>query len=58
MINGNLYWYISFLIQTFINKINTKLGNDCRVYLTDDFYYKFDEKRAILATLESLLDHG
>ena len=33
---------VSYLIQTFVNKINTKLWNDCQVYLTDDFYYKVD----------------
>ena len=48
---------VSYL-QTFVNKINTKLWNDCRVYLTDDFYYKVDQNRAILAILDSLLDHG
>ena len=45
---------VSHLIQTFVNKINC----DCRVYLTDDSYYKVDQNRAILATLDSLLDHG
>ena len=45
---------VSYLIQTFVNKINTKLWNDCRVYLTGDFYYKVDQNRAILATLDSL----
>ena len=30
MINGNLYFGASYLIQTFVNKINTKLWNDCR----------------------------
>ena len=48
---------VSYL-QTFINKISTKLWNDCRVNLTDDFYYKVDQNRAILAILDSLLDHG
>ena len=46
------------LIQAFVNKINTKLWNDSRVCLTDDFYYKVDQNRALLATLNSLLDHG
>ena len=49
---------VSYLIQTFVNKINTKLWNDCRVYLKDDFYNKVDQNRAILAALDSLLDHG
>ena len=49
---------VSYLIQTFVNKINTKLWNDCRVYLTDDFYYKVEQNTAILATVDSLLDHG
>ena len=49
---------VSYLIQTFVNKINKKLWNDCWVYLTDDFYYKLDQNRAILATLDFLLDHG
>ena len=48
MING-----VSYLIQTFVNEINTKLWNDCRVYSTDDFYYKVDQNRAILATCDS-----
>ena len=52
------YFAVSCLIPTFVSKINTKLWNDCRVYLTDDFYYKVDQNRAILATLDSLLDHG
>ena len=47
---------VSYVIQTFVNKINTKLWNDCQVYLTDDFYYKVDQNRAILAPLDSLLD--
>ena len=41
MINGNLY-RVSYLIQAFVNKINTKLWNDWQVYLTDDLYYKVD----------------
>ena len=45
---------VSYLIQTFVNKINTKLWNDCQVHLTNDFYYKVDQYRAILATLSSL----
>ena len=49
---------VSYLIQTFVSNINTKLWNDCIVYLTDDFYYKVDQNRDILATLDSLLDHG
>ena len=49
---------VFYFIQTFVNKINTKLWNDYRVYLTDDFYYKVDQNIAILATLDSLLDHG
>ena len=49
---------VSYLFQTFVNKIDTKLWNDCRVYLTDDFYCKVDQNRAILATLDSLLDHN
>ena len=49
---------VSYLIQSFVNKINTELWNDCRVYLTDDFYYKVGQNRAILAKLDSLLDHG
>ena len=48
---------VSYLIQTFVNKINTNLRNDCPVYLTDDFYYNADQTREILATLYSLLDH-
>ena len=56
MINGNLYRFF-YLIQTFVNKINTKLWNDCRVYLTDNFFYKVDQNKAILVTLDSLLDH-
>ena len=31
-----------------------KLWNDCPVCLTDDFYYKFDQNLAMLATLDSL----
>ena len=49
---------VSYLTQTFVNKINAKLWNDCRVYLTYDFYYKLDQSRATLATLDSLLDYG
>ena len=49
---------VSYLIQSFVNKINIELWNDCRVYLTDDFYYKVGQNRAILAKLDSLLDHG
>ena len=49
---------VSYLIQTCVNAINTKLRNDYRVYLTDDFYYKVDQNRAILARHDSLLDHG
>ena len=49
---------VSYFIQTSVSKVNTKLWNDCRVHLTDDFYYKVDQNRAILATLGSLLDHG
>ena len=49
---------VSYLIQNFVNKINIKLWNDCQVYLTDDFHYKVDQNRVILATLDSLLDHG
>ena len=49
---------VSYLIQSFVNKINIELWNDCWVYLTDDFYYKVGQNRAILAKLDSLLDHG
>ena len=49
---------VSYLIQAFVNKINTKLWNDCRVYLTHDFFYKVGQNRAILATVDSLWDHG
>ena len=49
---------VSYLIQSFVNKINIELWNDCRVYLTDDFYYKVGQNRAILAKLDSLLDYG
>ena len=49
---------VSYLVQTFVNKITEKLWNDCLVYLADDFYYKVDQNRAILANLDSLLDHG
>ena len=49
---------VSYLIQSFVNKINIELWNDCWVYLTDDFYYKAGQNRAILAKLDSLLDHG
>ena len=45
-------------IQSFVNKVNTEFWNDCRVYLTDGFYYKVNQNRAILATHDSLLDHG
>ena len=34
---------VSYLIQTFVNKINVKLSIDCRVYLTDDFNYNVDQ---------------
>ena len=47
---------VFYLFQTFVNKINTKSWNDCRVYLTDYLYYKVDQNRVILATLSSLLD--
>ena len=46
---------VCYLIQTFVNKINTKLWNDCRVYFTDDFYCKVDQNRAILVTIDSLI---
>ena len=49
---------VSYLIQTFMNKIDTKLWNHCRVYLTDVFYYKVDQIRAILATFDSILAQG
>ena len=49
---------VSYLILTFVNKINKKLWNDYRVYLTDDFHHRVDQNRAILAILDSLLDHG
>ena len=49
---------VSHLIQNFVNKTNIKLWNDCQVYLTDDFHYKVDQNRVILATFHSLLDHG
>ena len=42
---------VSYLIQTFVNKINKKLQNDCWVNLTDYFCYKGDQKRAILYSL-------
>ena len=42
---------VSYLILTFVNKINTKLKNDSRVYLIDDFYYKVDQNRTTLAIL-------
>ena len=45
---------INEIIQTFVNKINAKLWNEV---LTDNFYYKVDHNRAILATLDSLLGH-
>ena len=48
---------VSYLIQSFVSKANRKLWNDCWVYLTDDFYYKVEQNRAILATHDSLLDH-
>ena len=44
----------SYLIQIFVIEINTKLRNNFRVYLTGNFYYKVDQNRAILATLDSL----
>ena len=44
----------SYIVQTFVNKVNTKLWNDCRVYLTDDFYYKVDQNSAILWISEKL----
>ena len=44
----------TYLIQTFVNKINKKLWNDSCVYLTDNFHYKVDKNRAILATIDSL----
>ena len=49
---------VSYLILTFVNKIKKKLWNDCRVYLTDDFHHRVDQNGAILAILDSLLDHG
>ena len=49
---------VSCLIQTFVYEINTKFWNDWRVYLTDDFYYRVDQNRAILVIPDSLLDHG
>ena len=49
---------VSYLILTFVNKINKKLWNDCRVYLTDDFHHRVDQNGAISAILDSLLDHG
>ena len=49
---------VSCLIQTFLNKTITKLLNDCRVYLTDVFYDKVGQNRAILTTLDFLLDDG
>ena len=57
---GTLYtdFGVSYFIQTFVNKINTTLWNGCWVCLTNDFYYKADQNRAILATLDSLLDLG
>ena len=45
---------VSYLIQTFVNKVNAKLWHDCWVYLAEDFYYKLDQNQAILATLDSL----
>ena len=44
----------SYIIQTFVNKVNTKLWNNCRVYLTDDFYYNVDQNSAILWISEKL----
>ena len=29
---------VSYLIQVYVNKVNTKLLSDFRVYLTDDIY--------------------
>ena len=51
-------WLLLIIQQTFVNKLNTNLWNDCRVYLTDDIYYNDDQNRANLVTLDSLLDHG
>ena len=51
---------VSYVIQTFVNKTDTKLWNDCRAYLTDHFYYKVDQNSQswlVLATFDSLLDH-
>ena len=52
------YTDVSYLIQNFVNKIHPKLWNDCRFYLIDDFCYKVNQNRAILATLDSLLDYN
>ena len=49
---------VSYPIQTSVNEINKKIWIDCKVYLTDDFYYKVDQNRTILDTLDSLLDHS
>ena len=48
---------VSYPIQNFVNKI-TKLWNDCRVYSTNDFYFKVHQNSIISARLGSLLDHG
>ena len=42
---------VSYLIQIFVNKINTKLSNDV-------LFFKVDQNRATLPTLDTLLDHG
>ena len=34
---------VPYLIQTFVNKINTTFLNDGGVYLTNNFYYKVDQ---------------
>ena len=50
------YTEFAFLFKLW--QINTKLWNDSRVYLTDDLYYKIDQNREILASVNSVLDHG
>ena len=49
---------VSYLNETFVDKINKKLWHDSRVYLIDDFYDEVDQNKPILTTVDSLLDHG
>ena len=49
---------VSYLIETFVDKINKKLWHDSRVYLIDDFYDEDDQNKLILTTVDPLLDHG